>query len=137
MARTRTHPRLHVYQNGEIVGYLSKQTSGAVEFIYEEKWLSNKSAYPVSLSLPLREDAFKGAPVVAVFENLLPDSEDLRSRVAEKVGAEGTDAYSLLTQIGRDCVGALQFFLKVRILISLIYAQLKAKPLVTTKSSVF
>ncbi|MBK6896839.1 MAG: type II toxin-antitoxin system HipA family toxin [Alphaproteobacteria bacterium] len=110
MARTRTHPRLHVYQNGEIVGYLSKQTSGAVEFIYEEKWLSNKSAYPVSLSLPLREDAFKGAPVVAVFENLLPDSEDLRSRVAEKVGAEGTDAYSLLTQIGRDCVGALQFF---------------------------
>lgn len=110
MARTRTHPRLHVYQNGEIVGYFSKKPSGAVEFIYAEEWLSNKFAYPVSLSLPLREDAFKGAPVVAVFENLLPDSEDLRSRVAEKVGADGTDAYSLLTQIGRDCVGALQFF---------------------------
>jgi serine/threonine-protein kinase HipA len=33
----------------------------------------------------------------------------LRKRVAEKVGAKGTDAYSLLSQIGRDCVGALQF----------------------------
>jgi serine/threonine-protein kinase HipA len=99
-----------VYQNGEIVGYLSKQPSGAIEFIYADEWLSNERAYPVSLSLPLREDAFRGAPVVAVFENLLPDSESLRSRVAEKVGADGTDAYSLLAQIGRDCVGALQFF---------------------------
>lgn len=110
MARTRIHPRLSVYQNGEIVGYLSKQPSGAVGFIYAEEWLSNERAYPVSLSLPLREDAFKGAPVIAVFENLLPDSEGLRARVAEKVGADGTDAYSLLMQIGRDCVGALQFF---------------------------
>jgi len=110
MARNRTHPRLSVFQNGEIVGYLSKQPSGAVEFIYADQWLSNERAYPVSLSLPLREDAYKGAPVLAVFENLLPDNNDLRSRVAEKVGADGTDAYSLLTQIGRDCVGALQFF---------------------------
>src|SRR5690606_20742322 len=38
------------------------------------------------------------------------DSESLRARVAEKVGADGTDAYSLLSRIGRDCVGALQFF---------------------------
>jgi serine/threonine-protein kinase HipA len=29
--------------------------------------------------------------------------------VAEKVGAKGIDAYSLLSKIGRDCVGALQF----------------------------
>jgi serine/threonine-protein kinase HipA len=47
--------------------------------------------------------------VVAVFENLLPDSGMLRRRIAERVGAKGTDAYSLLYEIGRDCVGALQF----------------------------
>jgi serine/threonine-protein kinase HipA len=110
MSRNRTHPRLQVYQNGDIVGYLMKEPSGAVEFVYADEWLSNDRAYPVSLSMPLREDAYKGAPVVAVFENLLPDSESLKSRVAEKVGADGTDAYSLLAQIGRDCVGALQFF---------------------------
>lgn len=110
MARSKTHPRLSVYQNGEIVGYLSKQPSGAVEFIYADEWISSDHAYPVSLSLPLREDAFRGAPVLAVFENLLPDSDSLRSKVAEKVGADGTDAYSLLARIGRDCVGALQFF---------------------------
>lgn len=66
-------------------------------------------ALPVSLSLPLREDAYRGDAVVAVFENLLPDSDALRRRVAERVGAAGTDAYGLLAAIGRDCVGALQF----------------------------
>ena len=29
--------------------------------------------------------------------------------MAQRVGAEGSDAYSLLAAIGRDCVGALQF----------------------------
>jgi serine/threonine-protein kinase HipA len=110
MGRTRTHPRLSVYQNGKIVGYLSKQPNGAIEFIYAEEWLSYEYANPVSLSLPLRDDAFKGAPVIAVFENLLPDVNDIRQRVAERVGADGVDAYSLLSKIGRDCIGALQFF---------------------------
>jgi serine/threonine-protein kinase HipA len=40
---------------------------------------------------------------------LLPDNEAIRKRVAERVGAAGTDAYSLLAVLGHDCVGALQF----------------------------
>ncbi len=64
---------------------------------------------PVSLSLPLREDAYSGASVLAVFENLLPDNEQMRSRVASKFNAEGTDPFSLLSAVGKDCVGALQF----------------------------
>lgn len=64
---------------------------------------------PVSLSLPLQENRYSGAPVMAVFDNLLPDSDIIRRRVAERVGAEGVDAFSLLSQIGRDCIGALQF----------------------------
>lgn len=109
MARTRRHPPLRVYQNDRLVGHLLKEPSGAIEFRYDHEWLDRSRAFPVSLSLPLREDAWRGEPVAAVFENLLPDSADLRRRVAEKVGAAGTDAYSLLAVIGRDCVGALQF----------------------------
>lgn len=109
MARTRRHPPLRVYQNDRLVGHLLKEPSGAIEFRYDHEWLDRRRAFPVSLSLPLREDAWRGEPVAAVFENLLPDSADLRRRVAEKVGAAGTDAYSLLAVIGRDCAGALQF----------------------------
>ena len=109
MARHRQHAPLHVLLNNRPVGHLLKEPGGAIEFRYAENWLTGEAAIPVSLSLPLRADAYRGEPVVAVFENLLPDSDKLRTRVAEKVGAEGTDAYSLLSEIGRDCVGALQF----------------------------
>jgi len=109
MPRRRQHAPLAVYLNNRPVGHLTKSPSGAIEFQYDARWLDWQHALPVSLSLPLREDAYRGAPVAAVFENLLPDSDALRRRVAEKVGAQGADAYSLLAAIGRDCVGALQF----------------------------
>ena len=109
MGRKRHHKPLRVLFDNRLVGHLSKETSGAIEFRYDQEWLDQNGATPVSLSLPLRKDSYKGAPVAAVFENLLPDSDLLRKRVAEKVGASGTDAYSLLSEIGRDCVGALQF----------------------------
>lgn len=112
MPRRRQYIPLQVCLNNRHVGYLEKQPSGAVEFSYASSWLDWEQAFPVSLSLPLREDVWRGAPVVAVFENLLPDSDVQRRRVAEKVGAAGTDAYSLLSTIGRDCVGALQFLPK-------------------------
>ena len=105
MARRRQHAPLRAYLNNRLVGHYLKETSGATSFQYDETWLDWDHAIPVSLSLPLREDAYRGAAVAAVFENLLPDSDALRKRVAEKVGAEGTDAYSLLAAIGRDCVG--------------------------------
>lgn len=109
MPRPRQYAPLRVLLNNRLVGHLSKDPGGGISFRYAESWLALERASPVSLSLPLREDAYKGAPVLAVFENLLPDSEALRRRVAEKVGADGTDSYSLLSRIGRDCVGALQF----------------------------
>lgn len=109
MPRSKRHVPLRVLLNDNLVGMLSKHSGGAIAFQYDESWLDRKSATPVSLSMPLREDAYRGEPVVAVFENLLPDSEALRRKIAERVGAESSDAYGLLSVIGRDCVGALQF----------------------------
>jgi len=109
MARRRAHTPLLTFLNDRFVGRLSKQPSGAIDFAYDAEWLAWEHAMPVSLSLPLREARYIGAPVAAVFENLLPDSDPIRRRVAERVGAAGVDAYSLLSAIGRDCVGAMQF----------------------------
>jgi serine/threonine-protein kinase HipA len=109
MVRRRTHIPLNVFLNGRLVGHLKRQASGAIDFEYDGMWLAWEHAFPVSLSLPLREDRFVGDPVVAVFDNLLPDNEQIRRRLAERVRAEGYDAYSLLAAVGRDCVGALQF----------------------------
>lgn len=109
MARRKTHAPLNVLINNRLVGRIEKESSGAVSFAYDQSWLDWPHAFGASLSLPLRKAAYRGAGVTAVFDNLLPDSVDIRRRVAERVGAEGTDPYSLLAAIGRDCVGAMQF----------------------------
>jgi serine/threonine-protein kinase HipA len=109
MARRGAHVPLNVLLNARLVGALRRESTGAIDFQYARDWLGWENTFPVSLSLPLREDRYIGAPVINVFDNLLPDSDALRKRVAERVGAGGTDAYSLLTALGHDCVGALQF----------------------------
>lgn len=109
MGRRRAHAPLQVLINNRLVGKLEKAASGAIDFRYDETWLEWEPAFPVSLSLPLRKSAHRGAAVTAVFENLLPDNTDVRRIIAERTGAASADAYGLLEQIGRDCVGALQF----------------------------
>lgn len=109
MGRRPVYEPLRVYLNNRRVGTFSREASGAISFAYHEDWIGWEHALPVSLSMPLRETPYRGEPVAAVFENLLPDSDRLRGLVAERVGARGIDAYSLLAKIGHDCVGALQF----------------------------
>ncbi len=102
MARRRAHAPLNVFLNGRIVGVLRREATGAIDFQYATEWRDWEHSFPVSLSLPLREDRYIGTPVINVFDNLLPDGDVIRRRVAERVGAGGTDAFSLLAAIGQD-----------------------------------
>jgi len=65
---------------------------------------------PISLSLPfsLHNEPLTGPHVAHYFEGLLPDSDTLRRRVAERFRTGSTAAFDLLAAIGRDCAGALQ-----------------------------
>ena len=109
MARRKAHVPLDVLINGRHVGRLEKAAHGAISFQYGEGWLAWEHRFAISLSLPLTPTAYRGAGVAAVFDNLLPDRDSVRRRVAERMGASGVDYYSLLEAIGRDCVGAMQF----------------------------
>jgi serine/threonine-protein kinase HipA len=109
MPRRARYEPLNTFLNSRLVGQLRRESSGAISFQYDHSWIEWPQAIPVSLSLPVREQEYAGAPVIAVFENLLPDNLNLRRRIAVRARAEGTDAYSLLGAIGHDCVGALQF----------------------------
>ncbi len=109
MGRKRSYEPLNVFFNTKLVGQLIREKSGATRFTYDQRWIEWEHAMPVSISLPLRDDTFTGAAVLAVFDNVLPDNEPIRRRVAERVGALGADTFSLLSKIGRDCIGALQF----------------------------
>ena len=109
MGRERSHKPLNVFLNGRLVGQILRGRAGAISFAYSRDWLDWEHRLPVSLSLPLSSGQYVGAQVLSVLENLLPDNEHVRNRIAVQVGAAGTDAFSLLYEIGRDCIGALQF----------------------------
>ena len=76
MARAKVHAPRAVYSNSRLAGQLRKAAGGAVDFQYDGSWLAWENALPISLSLslPLREDRYTGARVIAVFDNLLPDN---------------------------------------------------------------
>ena len=107
--RTRQSKTAVWYERSK-VGILTRATDGAISFAYDPSWLVSDTAFPVASALPLSKTKWQGDPVVAAFDNLLPDAEgELRDKIAARVGAPGKDAFSLLSVLGRDCVGALQF----------------------------
>ena len=63
MGRRPAYAPLHVYMNNRCVGMLTRQPSGAIEYTYDTDWLDWEHAMPLSLSLPLRENPYRGEPV--------------------------------------------------------------------------
>lgn len=89
-------------------GPLDLQFQGIVSFGYEENWLSGRHTRPLSLSLPLITQVYSGDQVENYFDNLQPDNMALRNRLQARIGASSSQAFDLLSHIGRDCVGAVQ-----------------------------
>lgn len=119
---------LNVLMNGLLVGYLKQQNNGMNSFIYDVSWLNTAGARPISLSMPLRKKSYDGAVVYNFFDNLLPDSLEIRRRITARFGAKSTEPFELLSKIGRDIVGAIQ-------LISEDSQQLDVKQLTYTQLS--
>ncbi|WP_318490471.1 type II toxin-antitoxin system HipA family toxin [Photobacterium leiognathi] len=101
---------LTVAMNGILVGSLTKASSGAISFQYEPSWLSRPGARAISLSMPLRHDAYHGDIPYNFFDNLLPDNEEIRSRIQTRFQAATKRPFDLLSKIGGDCVGAIQLY---------------------------
>lgn len=107
--RTRKARGLDVYQNGQIVGKLEQASTGAFSFTYSKEWIDTPDSFPISRNLPIREEAFRGREALDFFDNLLPDQEDVREKIASRVLADSQQTFDLLFALGEDCVGALQF----------------------------
>ncbi len=100
---------LHVWMNGLHVGVWSTLRTGTPVLRYDEAWMRAEEGRALSLSLPFSADLeLRGEAVTNYFDNLLPDSADIRRRLRSRFRARSGEAFDLLTAIGRDCVGAVQ-----------------------------
>ncbi|ERJ36156.1 HipA protein [Burkholderia sp. AU4i] len=107
----RTHTRaLSIWTNGQRVGTWRIPARGDMELLYDADWKQSAVGRPLSLSLPfgVGEAPLRGERVNHFFDNLLPDSDAIRRRLAARFGTATTEPFDLLAALGRDCIGAVQ-----------------------------
>ncbi len=117
-------PKLVTWMNNQRVGELTKLANGAHTFKYAPEWLASRYARPLSLSLPLQRGNITSARPLSLslplqrgnitsdavfnfFDNLLPDSPIVRDRIVKRYHAKSRQPFDLLSEIGRDSVGAV------------------------------
>lgn len=102
------HNTLNIWMNGVYVGSWQRSL-GVDELRYDQAWFDSPQGRALSLSLPFTpgNQKHRGDKVSFYFENLLPDSTQIRDRLAQKFSTRSVSSFDLLVKLGRDCVGAI------------------------------
>lgn len=108
MGRRKLEKVLYCHMNDQFVGTLTSRLNN-LSFRYSDSWLNSKFARAISVSMPLTDQTYSGDALHAYFDNLLPDSIEVRKHIVDKLGATSTKPFDLLAAVGKDCIGALTF----------------------------
>lgn len=74
---------------------------------YDPDWLSRPSAFPISMTMPLRTEPYGVEAVVPWLASLLPEAH--LQRIGQVLRVSPQDILGILSHIGRDTAGALSF----------------------------
>lgn len=88
-------------------GRLEGEDASDTCFHYLPEYLNDEDARPISVSLPLQEEAFSVSQTEIFFESLLPEGFTRRS-VAHWMHSDEKDYLRLLHGLGRECIGAVR-----------------------------
>ena len=101
---------LTVWLHGQVVGELEQLRTSRLRLRFTEGALSTYGfgARPLSLSLPLTDKRVQGDALERFCDNLLPEGT-VRAVLEREHSIRPGDAFALLTHIGRECAGAIQF----------------------------
>ena len=89
------------------IGRIYGADTDTAVFSYSEEYLNDKNAGAVSISLPLRKEAFSAKETKNFFEGLLPEGFT-RKTVADWLRVDENDYLALLKELGRECIGAIK-----------------------------
>ncbi|MDO4620639.1 MAG: type II toxin-antitoxin system HipA family toxin [Lachnospiraceae bacterium] len=98
--------KINLEGSEQIVGTLSGDAPEQIAFSYSPKYLEEVHR-PISLSLPLQEEAFSPEATRTYFEGLLPEGFTRKS-VAKWMHVDTQDYISILSGLGKECLGALR-----------------------------
>lgn len=92
-----------VFVEDYFAGIISEIASGFT-FVYDEAYLNSENALPVSITLPLRQEAYESKTLFSFFDGLIPEGWLLN--IAERNWkVSRRDRMGLLLTCCRDCIG--------------------------------
>lgn len=94
---------------GTAVGQIERSRNNELTFTYDENWRHSRNAYPLSLSMPLAAAKHSHEKINAFLWGLLPDNELILARWAQRFHVSPRNAFALISHVGEDCAGAVQF----------------------------
>ncbi len=100
---------LDVYFHNVFAGKLVQNDSGNLSFQYDLNYCSDKNSSPLSVSMPIRSEAYENNQAKAFFSGFLPD-DIVRERLARYLGISEKNPFALLEQIGGECAGAVSLY---------------------------
>ncbi|MBR4162652.1 MAG: type II toxin-antitoxin system HipA family toxin [Solobacterium sp.] len=100
---------IHIEINGEqnYVGDLIGNTYEDTVFTYADEYIHQNNAHPISISLPLQDQAFTVKKTKNFFDGLLPEGFVRRS-IAQAMKIDENDYVAILEALGNECLGAIK-----------------------------
>jgi len=95
--------------DGQVTGRVARDMRGKLSFAYDDNWRQSDNAYPLSLSMPLALSRHGHNKIDPFLWGLLPDNEMVLDHWARKFQVSARNAFSLISAVGEDCAGAVQF----------------------------
>jgi serine/threonine-protein kinase HipA len=101
--------QLIAYADGLTMGAVTRGKNARLAFTYTEEWIASPAAYPLSVSIPLTLDTQGRRKIEPFLWGLLPDNEIVLGQWARKFHVSPRNVFGLLSSVGEDCAGAVQF----------------------------
>ena len=89
------------------VGHITGDSFRDAYFQYSKEYINSDQAHPISISLPLTEEAYSPEKTKCFFEGLLPEGFS-RKAVANWIKSDEEDYIAILSALGKECLGALR-----------------------------
>lgn len=105
---------LSVLAYGHKMGILTQNGDGRRQFSYSQEWLNSPDAFPLSVSIPLIAKDHEHSVVDAFLWGLLPDNDEVLRRWGSRFQVSPRNPFRLLSHVGEECAGAVQFVLPER-----------------------
>ena len=94
-----------IYRKGILAGMLTED-GGEYRFRYDSSYLKREDALPVSLTLPLQDEAFVSPVLFPFFDGLIPEGW-LLDVVLRNTDISILDRRSLLLLCCKECIGSV------------------------------